>query len=481
MASTSVSLGDAIQRAALSMQNDLQNTLLMMRSQDPEQRTTELKHFIARNRKKALQLYALTRWMSSPGILQCFRAISDYNGQISVVDQEMARNLDEVYFCHAGIYTMRSRPYEVSSAVDISVEGSYNGLPTSVFSCGRPEFPDLLDASVVKRNLDLCLQAKLQLSGALTARKNVVFTVSGGLLKLTVPKFYCLYLTLSHLSEQALWTVLNCNLLVEAVGTPHSDTVETTNKFPSLVLAQGGLLRSLRAAAACGSPHATDSSTGAAEVDAATGDPLPRTGADTAEWNSGLSTMLDLCEAAALDCSIQVLAHELSLAQATASSFRGVYDAGTRRLSGANSSQPYLSLRLWESIFQRCTITYSETWVLFLFAPTHFLTATKSSLLTFCIIYAVHREHQYEVRMWHPSTVSPTSTSPQAPQAPQSHTLRLAIYTRLTYRHPTLVFADDSRVFPIPGVSEALQVPLATPAPLCYLCANGLVTLLLGH
>jgi hypothetical protein len=358
MASTSVSLGDAIQRAALSMQNDLQNTLLMMRSQDPEQRTTELKHFIARNRKKALQLYALTRWMSSPGILQCFRAIADYNGQISVVDQEMARNLDEMYFCHAGIYTMRSRPYEVSSAVDISVEGSYNGLPTSVFSCGRPEFPDLLDASVVKRNLDLCLQAKLQLSGALTARKNVVFTVSGGLLKLSVPKFYCLYLTLSHLSEQAIWTVLNCNLLVEPVGTPHSDTVETTNKLPSLMLAQGGLLRSLRAAAACGS--ATNDSTGAAEADAATGDPSPRTGVDTAEWNSGLSSMLDLCEAAALDCSIQVLAHELSLVQATSNSFRGVYDAGMRRLSCANSSQAYLSLRLWESVFQRCGITYSE-------------------------------------------------------------------------------------------------------------------------
>jgi hypothetical protein len=80
--------------------------------------------------------------------------------------------------------------------------------------------------------------------------------------------------------------------------------------------------------------------------------------------------------------------------------------------------------------------------------------------------------------MWHPSTVSPTST---APQAPQSHTLRLAIYTRLTYRHPTLVFADDSRVFPIPGVSEALQVPLAVTVALCYRCINGLIILLLGH
>lgn len=35
--------------------------------------------------------------------------------------------------------------------------------------------------------------------------------------------------------------------------------------------------------------------------------------------------------------------------------------------------------------------------------------------------------------------------------------LSLAIYTKLTYRHPTLIFADENRSFPIPGASLALH------------------------
>jgi hypothetical protein len=35
--------------------------------------------------------------------------------------------------------------------------------------------------------------------------------------------------------------------------------------------------------------------------------------------------------------------------------------------------------------------------------------------------------------------------------------LSAALYTRLTYRSPTLVFASDSRQFPIPGVSEVIR------------------------
>lgn len=351
-----MSLGDALQRAALSMQSDLQNTLLMMRSLDPELRTTELKQYIARSRKKAFQLFALTRWMSSPGVSQCFRAIADYNGQLSMVDQELARNLDEMYFIHAGIYTMRSRPYEVTTAMDISATGTYVDLPTSVFSCGKPEFPEPLDPSYVVDNLNLCLKAKLGLSGALVNRSDIEYDVSEGLLKLTKPGFFCLYLTLSHLSERASWTVLNARLLVDVVGTRHSGSDANTEQ--RLGVLQDALLQRLRAAVTAVAGSATQA-THTLKLSSASNDGAvdhaieSETDADGVSWDDGLSVMLDLCEAAALDHSVEVLAQELAAAQTLPGSFRGVYQANLRPTSGLSASQTILSLRLWESVFSR--------------------------------------------------------------------------------------------------------------------------------
>ena len=160
MAERQITLGDAIRKVTLHVQVDLQNTLLLMRGQEPELRTTELKHFLQRSRKKMLQVYALCKWLAAPGISQCFNALTDFNGQLSTMEFEMARNLDEMYFCHASIFTMRSRGYEVSTAVDIASQETYSLLPSSMFSCGKPEFPALLDADTVKKDLNMYLHVK---------------------------------------------------------------------------------------------------------------------------------------------------------------------------------------------------------------------------------------------------------------------------------------------------------------------------------
>lgn len=58
MTERTVALGDVLRRIELYVQTDLQNTLMLMRGQDPELRTTEMQQFLHRSRKRMLQIYA---------------------------------------------------------------------------------------------------------------------------------------------------------------------------------------------------------------------------------------------------------------------------------------------------------------------------------------------------------------------------------------------------------------------------------------
>jgi hypothetical protein len=327
MAENSISLGDAIRKLTLHVHTDLQNTLLLMRGQDPELRTTELRQFIARSRRKLLQLYALTKWLSSAGITQCFRAIADFNGQLTTLDQETARNLDEMYFIHASIFTMRSRPYEVPLAVDIAARRTYPSLPTSMFSCGKPDFPAPMNLDTVRRDLDVFLRAKISGLGKVQREKNsMVVTIAGGMLKLEVSHYFVLFLTLSNLSEDASWVVLNCRLLTK----PVSDTSEDNRADKARASAEQTLLQALRKIACAGVSVETGGCNGSSGC---------------------LTAMLQACRSAALDSCVRVLAQELEASTQIASNFAGVYSAVLQ--TDITRRDATLLVKVWLSTFHR--------------------------------------------------------------------------------------------------------------------------------
>jgi hypothetical protein len=329
MSADSISLGDAIRKLTLHVHTDLQNTLLLMRSQDPELRTTELRQFIARSRRKLLQLYALTKWLSSAGITQCFRAIADFNGQLTTLDQETARNLDEMYFIHASIFTMRSRPYEVPLAVDIAAKQTYPSLPASMFSCGKPDFPALMDLETVRRDLNVFLRAKISALNNLQEKNSMVITIAGGVLKLEVPHYFALFLTLSKLSEDASWVVLNCRLLTKPVSD--MDTTEHKRADKTRESAQQTLLQALRKIACAGDGDGAGSNNGSS--------------------SGGLRSMLQSCRSAALDSCLHVLAQELEASTQIASNFAGVYIAALR--TDITRKDVALLVKVWPSTFHR--------------------------------------------------------------------------------------------------------------------------------
>ena len=332
MESNTISLGDAFCRLSHHIQTDLQNTLLLMRGQDPELRTTEMRQFLARSRKKMLQIYALVKWLSSPGVAQCFRAIADFNGQLATMDQVMARNLDEMYFCHASIFSMRSRPFEIKRSIDILARRTYYNLPGSMFSCGKPDFPEQLEPESVIRDLNLFLRLKLVADNFLSNNDSFKINVNKGILRIEYPHYFAIYLTLTNLSETAKWQVLNCKLLVHSLETPDNSNSTSNIKHSE---AENKLLTPLREIAL-----ETDNTNIA-----------DNTSTTATTSSTVLSTMLKQCRIAALDRGIQVLAQDLGaispVLPGVVSYFPGVVRASLKS-AGLGES---LSMQLWKSSF----------------------------------------------------------------------------------------------------------------------------------
>ena len=73
--------------------------------------------------------------------MRIFECLSDFRSKIENIENGLNRNLDEVYFLHAGIFSLRSRELQVSDAKNILASGRYSSLPSSIFSCGTMPLP----------------------------------------------------------------------------------------------------------------------------------------------------------------------------------------------------------------------------------------------------------------------------------------------------------------------------------------------------
>lgn len=208
-------LGDAIQKISISIYLEIDKLLGLMQNQDPELRTLEFRTFIHRSRKKLLQLFALIRWLSMPGVSDCFRSVSNYNSQVSTIDDGTARSLDEVYFTHAGIFSMRSRPFEISRAIDVLTRKTYYNLPSTMFSCGKPSFPAKLDENLTVKDLNIFLRSKVYMVDRLPTCYPIGAVIADGILTITYSHYFELFLTLVTLDEDADWRVLGCRLFIE--------------------------------------------------------------------------------------------------------------------------------------------------------------------------------------------------------------------------------------------------------------------------
>lgn len=335
----SIPLGDVLQKIAAHVSTDLKVLIALMAKQDRELRTLELKNFIARTKRKLLQTLALLRWLSSSNVMASFGALSDFNRQLISVDGVLSRGLDELYFTHFHMYAMRSRQYCVSRAMDILASKTYPFLPSSVFSCGRPDFPlHDRDSSVISSDLDVFIRAKLILHDPLPRDVPVKKLVTGGVLAIKYPHYFIMHLTLCELHETARWKILGCKLLC----SKDDDDAE-------LIVLEKHLLRLLKKTTAAMEVANTNAADGILPT-AVASDPSGPLSINNNNNNTVclLRRMVLLCRHAAIGVGLRELYSRTVAHLSTAyGSFEGVC-----RVDFVDSSphcSSYLSLKYWSS------------------------------------------------------------------------------------------------------------------------------------
>jgi hypothetical protein len=226
-------LGDAMRRLSFDIFSEVKSIQVLMRGLDPDMRTVELKNWIARSKRKLMQLYALMRWLSLPNASSLFRSVADFTLNLSTVDANMVRSLDELYFAHAVVFSMRSRPYELQRAKEVLCKSTYTALPSSLFEPGRPEVPLTLEGHTVLSDLDIFIRLKLALVDPLPTDMPLVASVDSGILCIEYTSYFVLSLSLSCMDEGAPWFVLKCEILSATASASASDTSHTHTSHTS--------------------------------------------------------------------------------------------------------------------------------------------------------------------------------------------------------------------------------------------------------
>jgi hypothetical protein len=256
------------------------------------------------------------------------------------MEGEMARNLDEMYFCHASIFSMRSRPLEIIKAKDILARETYYNLPSSMFSCGKPDFPMELDPDSVSRDLTVFIHTKLKIECSEEVQFPLTRSIENGILTFDCCHYFRLYLTLKVLHEESEWCVLNCQLLNEAaIDAPNVSGFETDKTVLEKKLI--GVLRGIASSAIADGSVAPDSSCAAVESKS---EPVRNT----------VGELLSACRSTAIHASVRLLYQQLLTSPQCASYFKESVQVSLVEASDSEPSKnsaSYLSVKVWKSAY----------------------------------------------------------------------------------------------------------------------------------
>jgi hypothetical protein len=212
--STKLTLGDLLQRVAVGVHRELEATRAAMRRMDPELRTKHLRAFVSNTMKKLMQVYAICNWINTQG--QFFSSLNELHRQVSVLEGQLCETQDQLWWKHAQLFPMRSRPLEVVAAMDIIAAGSYTHLPSVIFTCGRLPMPGTkLERAGIVKDLEVFIRAKIGLVDSLPVGVTDA-SISNGVLKMGRRGVYEVYVTLPHLAEDAPWLVLDSSIVAKS-------------------------------------------------------------------------------------------------------------------------------------------------------------------------------------------------------------------------------------------------------------------------
>eukprot|EP01031_Cornospumella_fuschlensis_P045735 gene45735-55976_t len=239
--SPTVPLGDAIQKIVAQIYTDANRTLSNLKAQDPELRTTELRGFLANTKAKLLQLLAVIRWLNKPHVVSLFHSLVQFNSCLGDVDSVMSRSLDEMYFLHGSLFSLRSSRHEVFLAKSILSNAKYPNLPLAVTTAGRKPLPVAMCPKALARKMQIYIQSKLHLTDAIPDEKPYTLSVRDSALYVEKKYVFSVKLTLSCLSVDSGWVILSLQLPSPTYTPPPNHRTTPSNPSSALPLPYSGM------------------------------------------------------------------------------------------------------------------------------------------------------------------------------------------------------------------------------------------------
>ncbi|KAJ4981644.1 hypothetical protein NE237_032481 [Protea cynaroides] len=206
-----VEFSTAVRRAAEESFLSLKDLVEMAKStelSDTEKKISLLK-YILKTRQRMLRLNVLAKWCQQVPLVQYCQQLAS---TLSSHDTCFTQAADSLFFMHEGLQQARAPTYDVPSAIEVLLTGTYQRLPKCIEDVGMQSSLTEDQQKPALKKLDTLLRSKLlevQIPKEISEIK-----VSDGTALLHVNGEFKILLTLGYRGHLSLWRILHLELLV---------------------------------------------------------------------------------------------------------------------------------------------------------------------------------------------------------------------------------------------------------------------------
>ncbi|KAK9083564.1 hypothetical protein Scep_030035 [Stephania cephalantha] len=186
---------------------------LVEKTKDSEQSDSEKKigllKFIQKTRQRMLRLHVLSKWCRQVPVVQYCQQLAS---TLSSHDMCFTQAADSLFFMHEGLQQARAPTYDVPSAIDVLLSGTYQRLPKCIEDLGIQSTLTDEEQKPALIKLNTLLRSKLL---EVSLPKEVTeIKVSEGTVLLRVDGEFKVLLTLGYRGHLSMWRILHLELLV---------------------------------------------------------------------------------------------------------------------------------------------------------------------------------------------------------------------------------------------------------------------------
>eukprot|EP00953_Heterococcus_sp_UTEX-ZZ885_P035559 18353-Heterococcus_DN1.PRE.1 len=218
----SIKASELLHLALDSAYEDLHGLASNLARETLDERREQVLSYVRLHRARFLRAYVAVRWLSEFGHAELTTNARDALRIAHEQRDKINAAQDRLYFMHGSLFGARQRRFDVATALDVLVGGSYPRLPLGIRQCGAEQDPTpLITATTPQQQAAVQARIERAIKLAVLVREPVpsaftACTLRAGCLKLTTPGEFELSLTLESDSPDAQWSLRDLAIHVTA-------------------------------------------------------------------------------------------------------------------------------------------------------------------------------------------------------------------------------------------------------------------------